>query len=70
MLTVNSPEWVQLAILGALIYGGITLARNRSWRGGLRALRQCGFGIKDKGMSAVRRVNMIPAHSPKARVRT
>jgi hypothetical protein len=66
----NFPEWAQLAILGAFIYGGLLIIRLRPWRDLLRVFRHDDSGIKGKGMSAVRRVNMIPVDAPKARVRT
>ena len=70
MLGGNLPEWAELAILGAFIFGGLIVARHRPWRDAWRALRQGHSGIKGKGLSAVRRVNMIPVDSRKARVRT
>ena len=65
------PEWAELAILGAFIYGALLIVRHRPWRDALRALRHADSGIKGKGLSAVRRVNMIPLDSRrKTRVRT
>jgi len=64
------PEWAELAILGAFIYGGLIIVRRRPWRDAWRALRQGHSGIKARGLSAVRRVNMIPVGPRKARVRT
>jgi hypothetical protein len=70
VLGVNFPEWAELAILGAVIYGSLIVVRHRPWRELLRALRHDDSGIKGRGLYAVRRVNMIPVDSPKARVRT
>ncbi len=70
MLSVNLPEWAELAILGAVIYGGLIVARHRPWRDTLRALRRDDSAIKGKDLAAVRRVNMIPVAPRKARVRT
>ena len=70
MLGADFPEWAELAILGAFIYGGLTVVRYRPWRHVLRALRRNDSAMKGKGLSAVRRVNMIPIDSLKARVRT
>ena len=70
MLGVDFPEWAELAILGAFIYAGLIVARHRPWHDALRALRHDDSGVKSKGLSVVRRVNMIPPHSPKARART
>ena len=70
MLGVEFPEWAELAILGAFIYGGLIIARHRPWRDALRALRHDDSVIKSKGLTAVRRVNMIPVDPPRTRVRT
>ena len=70
MLGGNLPEWAELAILGAFIYAGLIVVRLRPWRDALRALRHVDSGIKGKGASAVRRVNMITVDSQKARART
>jgi len=70
LLGFNLPEWAELALLSAFIYGGLIVARHRAWRDAWRALRHGHAGIKGKGLSALRRVNMIPVDPRKARVRT
>jgi hypothetical protein len=70
MLGDNFPEWAEPAIVGAFIYGALIVARYRPWRAALQALRNAASGIKGKRLTTVRRVNMIPVDSRKARVRT
>ena len=70
MLGGNFPGWAEPAMIGAFFYGASLVARHRPWRYALRALRHNDSGIKGTGLSAARRVNMIPVDPRKARVRT